>query len=98
MPVIPGLSEQGQHGCCSFCGVSSSPDVSYKHDIYSPGVVLLEIGLWQTIKQIYEDMVRVEFDGIPPPEGVPANTIKAAYLEDAETRLAFCRSLVGKDL
>ncbi|KAL2787129.1 hypothetical protein BJX66DRAFT_341497 [Aspergillus keveii] len=58
------------------------------HDIYSLGVVLLEIGLWQTARQLYDDFVKYDSKGHIPPEGVPAKIIKKALLEDATERLA----------
>lgn len=58
------------------------------HDIYSLGVVLLEIGLWQTARQIYDDIVKYDLKGNPPPGGVPAEKIKKAFLQDAKDRLA----------
>jgi hypothetical protein len=58
------------------------------HDIYSLGVVLLEIGLWQTARQLYDDFVKYDLKGHIPPEGVPAKSIKKALLGDATERLA----------
>ncbi|KAL3491303.1 hypothetical protein BJX62DRAFT_237379 [Aspergillus germanicus] len=58
------------------------------HDIYSLGVVLLEIGLWQAARQLYDDFVKYDLGGRVPPEGVSANEIRMAFLEDARQRLA----------
>ncbi|KAL2819585.1 hypothetical protein BDW59DRAFT_165036 [Aspergillus cavernicola] len=58
------------------------------HDIYSLGVVLLEIGLWQTARQLYEDIVQYELRGKVPAEGVSAKKINRTFLDDAKQRLA----------
>jgi hypothetical protein len=58
------------------------------HDVYSLGVVLLEIGLWTTARRMYDDIVKYDMKDKPPADGVPAKTIKKAFLEDARTRLA----------
>ncbi|KAM3075707.1 hypothetical protein ACMFMG_007838 [Clarireedia jacksonii] len=65
------------------------PTVSFTkiHDIYSLGVVLLEIGLWQTAKEIHDDIVDAQFNGVCPTEGVPGNLIRETFLRYAETRL-----------
>ncbi|KAI8250463.1 hypothetical protein K4K58_009771 [Colletotrichum sp. SAR11_239] len=60
---------------------------SKMHDIYSLGVVLLEIGLWQTARQIHDDVIKYEREGdalgpLKPQE------IKEAFLQDARERLA----------
>ena len=60
---------------------------SKTHDVYSLGVVLLEIGLWQTARRIHDDIVKYEFKDNPLPGGVPAKVIKAAYIQEAKTRL-----------
>ncbi|CAF3543479.1 unnamed protein product [Fusarium graminearum] len=66
------------------------PNVSFNkiHDIYSLGIVLLEIGLWQTAKQIYQDIIRFEFKGKVPKVDVAARALRKNYLRDAEERLA----------
>ncbi|KAF2186037.1 hypothetical protein K469DRAFT_631435 [Zopfia rhizophila CBS 207.26] len=58
------------------------------HDIYSLGVVLLEIGLWQTAKQIHDEIILYNLGGNSPVGGLPAKMIKEAFLQDASTRLA----------
>lgn len=66
------------------------PSASFSkiHDIYSLGVVLLEIGLWQTARQLYDDIVMYDLEGNPPPGGVPAKMIKETFIQDARERLA----------
>ncbi|RYP46713.1 hypothetical protein DL768_007121 [Monosporascus sp. mg162] len=66
------------------------PNASFSkiHDIYSLGVVLLEIGLWQTAKQIYDDIIKYELDGVAPAGGPTAQMVKDAFLQDAKERLA----------
>ncbi|PNP84103.1 hypothetical protein FNYG_02791 [Fusarium nygamai] len=66
------------------------PNASFSkiHDIYSLGVVLLEIGLWQTAKQIYDDIVKYDLDGVVPAANVMAQKLRSAYLDDARKRLA----------
>lgn len=59
---------------------------SKMHDIYSLGVVLLEIGLWQTARQIYDDVVKYELDG--DAKALQPQQIKEAFLQDAKERLA----------
>ncbi|KAF6802851.1 serine threonine protein kinase [Colletotrichum sojae] len=56
------------------------------HDIYSLGVVLLEIGLWQTAKQIHDDIVKYELGG--DAKALQPQQIKEAFLQDAKERLA----------
>lgn len=65
------------------------PNANFRriHDIYSLGVVLLEIGLWQTAKEIHDDIIECNLDGDRPTGGLPAQTIKKAFLQDAESRL-----------
>lgn len=65
------------------------PGVSFSklHDIYSLGVVLVEIGLWQTARQIYDDVVRYDLEGEVPSTGLPPQQIKEAFLQDAKERL-----------
>ncbi|KAI8712493.1 hypothetical protein NCS52_01347700 [Fusarium sp. LHS14.1] len=65
-----------------------SPSINFNmtHDIYSLGVVLLEIGLWQTAREIYDDIVKYELGG--DAGKVTALTIKNAFLQDAKERLA----------
>ncbi|KAH6894462.1 hypothetical protein B0T10DRAFT_545974 [Thelonectria olida] len=58
------------------------------HDIYSLGVVLLEIGLWQTAREMHDDLVEGYYGGVQPTEGVPGNLIREAFLREAKTRLA----------
>lgn len=59
---------------------------SKMHDIYSLGVVLLEIGLWQTARQIYDDVIKYERgDALGP---LKPQEIKEAFLQDARERLA----------
>ncbi|KAJ4213184.1 hypothetical protein NW759_011028 [Fusarium solani] len=65
---------------------SPSTNFNMTHDIYSLGVVLLEIGLWQTARQIYDDIVKYELGG--DAAKVTALTIKNAFLQDAKERLA----------
>ncbi|KAF5573699.1 hypothetical protein FPCIR_13873 [Fusarium pseudocircinatum] len=66
------------------------PNASFSkiHDIYSMGVVLLEIGLWQTAKQIFDDIVKYDLDGVVPAANVMAQRLRGAYLDDARKRLA----------
>lgn len=58
------------------------------HDIYSLGVVLLELGLWKTARQMYDEMV-IEKDHVktPPKEGKLGQTVKEWYLELANRDL-----------
>lgn len=58
------------------------------HDVYSLGVVLLEIGLWTTAKQLYDDVVQFDYDGVVPASGLPPQKIKEVLLQDARKRLA----------
>ncbi|KAK4209647.1 hypothetical protein QBC37DRAFT_430026 [Rhypophila decipiens] len=54
------------------------------YDIFSLGVVLLEIGLWQTAKGIYDEVL----PQIPGGTGnVTAKAMQAAFLQQAKTRL-----------
>ncbi|KAF6820926.1 serine threonine protein kinase [Colletotrichum plurivorum] len=64
------------------------PDTSFSrmHDIYSLGVVLLEIGLWQTARQVHDDVVKYELDG--DAKALQPQQIKQAFLQDAKERLA----------
>lgn len=66
------------------------PDTSFTktHDIYSLGVVLLEIGLWQTAKEMYDEVVEDEYDGKPPPRGLPPDKMQEFFLPEAKDRLA----------
>ncbi|CVL11807.1 hypothetical protein FPRO06_13102 [Fusarium proliferatum] len=66
------------------------PNASFSkiHDIYSLGLVLLEIGLWQTAKQIYDDIVKYDLNGVAPTANVMAQKLRSAYLDDARKRLA----------
>ncbi|KAI8208408.1 hypothetical protein K4K52_001393 [Colletotrichum sp. SAR 10_76] len=60
---------------------------SKMHDIYSLGVVLLEIGLWQTARQIHDEVIEYEREG----DGIASlkpQEIKKAFLQDARERLA----------
>ncbi|UPK95798.1 hypothetical protein LCI18_006733 [Fusarium solani-melongenae] len=65
---------------------SPSTNFNMTHDIYTLGVVLLEIGLWQTARQIYDDIVKYEMGG--DAAKITALTIKNAFLQDAKERLA----------
>ncbi|KAL2674012.1 hypothetical protein Neosp_012458 [[Neocosmospora] mangrovei] len=65
---------------------SPSTNFSMTHDIYSLGVVLLEIGLWQTARQTYDDIVKYDLGG--DAAKLTALTIKNAFLQDAKERLA----------
>ncbi|KAM0421122.1 hypothetical protein ACHAPT_011014 [Fusarium lateritium] len=64
------------------------PNASFNmtHDIYSLGVVLLEIGLWQTARQIHDDIVKYDLDG--DAGKITAQMVKNAFLQDAKERLA----------
>ncbi|KAK3360524.1 hypothetical protein B0T25DRAFT_578437 [Lasiosphaeria hispida] len=57
------------------------------YDIYSLGVVLLEIGLWQTAKQIYEKIAPQVQQRDGPGTAVSARAMQQAYLQLARTRL-----------
>lgn len=56
------------------------------YDIFSLGVVLLEIGLWQTATQIYQEVVPQirRRDGVG---NVSAKAMQSAFLQQANTRL-----------
>ena len=58
------------------------------HDIFSFGVVLLEIGLWQTAKQMYDSIIKDGMGGKAPKEGVSAQIIKDVYIRHAKARLS----------
>ncbi|KAH8170863.1 serine threonine protein kinase [Sarocladium implicatum] len=66
------------------------PGISFNklHDIYSLGVVLLEIGLWTTAKQLYDDVVEYDYHGVVPGDGVPPKKIREVFLQEARERLA----------
>ncbi|KFA81661.1 hypothetical protein S40288_09146 [Stachybotrys chartarum IBT 40288] len=53
------------------------------HDVYSLGVVLLEIGMWKTAKQIYGELVHASFTGGEKPTGQDVREwfIKQAQME-----------------
>lgn len=57
------------------------------HDIYSLGVVLLEIGLWRTAREMHDELVKEKYDGKPPPEGVKANYIRDMLIDNARAGL-----------
>ncbi|KAF3808238.1 hypothetical protein GCG54_00006856 [Colletotrichum gloeosporioides] len=62
------------------------PNTSYikMHDIYSLGVVLLEIGLWQTARDTYDEVAE------PGPNGkvsIDPYELKEIFLQDARERL-----------
>ncbi|KAJ2893573.1 hypothetical protein MKZ38_008445 [Zalerion maritima] len=61
------------------------------HDIYSVGVVLLEIGLWETVRMIFDEFVDVEPVQRPTNfrsvEGVSATKIQSVLMEEAKLRL-----------
>ncbi|KAF4433975.1 hypothetical protein CGCF415_v007144 [Colletotrichum fructicola] len=66
------------------------PGISFSkmHDIYSLGVVLLEIGLWQTAKQIHDDVIKYEREEDTTTGCLEPQEIKEAFLQDATERLA----------
>lgn len=57
------------------------------HDIYSLGVVLLEIGLWETARHVHDEVVKYEREG-DSLDPLNPQEIKEAYLLDARERLA----------
>lgn len=57
------------------------------HDIYSVGVVLLEIGLWDTARELYDSMIDYDFGGKVPKEGVSAIHIQDSFMAEARDRL-----------
>jgi serine/threonine protein kinase len=57
------------------------------HDIYSLGVVLLEIGLWCTATDIHDDLIKENFDGNAPPEGVTGALMQETLVSKAKTQL-----------
>jgi serine/threonine protein kinase len=65
------------------------PSVNFRrvHDIYSLGVVLLEIGTWTTAKKIHDTIIKYNYDGNPPPKGVTAKEIKETFILEATERL-----------
>ena len=67
------------------------------HDIYSLGVVLLEIGLWEPAHKMYNDYVR-EFRKREPHLGsLSATTIRKNLLGDASRRLEHRMGLAYKE-
>ncbi|KAF4414697.1 hypothetical protein FACUT_14049, partial [Fusarium acutatum] len=66
------------------------PNASFSkfHDIYSLGVVLLKVGLWQTAKQSYDDIITYDLDDVVPMANLMAQKLRNAYLEDAKKKLA----------
>jgi serine/threonine protein kinase len=65
------------------------PVVSFTkiHDIYSVGVILLEIGLWQTARRLFDDVIEVDLGGKIPAAGRLASAIQSAFSEEARDRL-----------
>ncbi|KAI8161498.1 hypothetical protein K4K49_001745 [Colletotrichum sp. SAR 10_70] len=60
---------------------------SKTHDIYSLGVVLIEIGLWETARYIHDGVIECERRGDPSLECLKPQEIKDAFLQDATDRL-----------
>jgi serine/threonine protein kinase len=65
------------------------PDVRFNktHDIYSLGVLLLEIGLWKTAKGLYDGMIKDKYDGKGPAAGVKATEIREMLITHARLNL-----------
>jgi len=57
------------------------------HDIYSVGVVLLEIGLWETARELHDWVIRDDFQGKVPKQGVSATQIQDCFIAEARDRL-----------
>lgn len=64
----------------------ATPSIAFQksHDIYALGVVLLEIGLWKTARELYK-----EIHGSDPSLTMKASAVKDAYLT-ASDRLSHC--------
>jgi serine/threonine protein kinase len=54
------------------------------HDVYSLGVVLLEIGVWKTAKQLYDEFVQAKFNGSGKPTG---QDVRKAFVDVARQEL-----------
>jgi hypothetical protein len=67
-------------------GVSPKPFIKI-YDLYSLGVVLLEIGLWQTAKQIHNKIAPQVQRRDGPGAAITAAVMKQAYLRHARTSL-----------
>ncbi|GAB1321109.1 hypothetical protein MFIFM68171_11319 [Madurella fahalii] len=57
------------------------------HNIYSVGVVLLEIGRWETAREIYDLMIEYDLGGKVPKDGVSATQIQDSFMAEARDRL-----------
>jgi hypothetical protein len=55
------------------------------HDIYSLGVVLLEIGLWKTVSYLFEEQITLS---MPRKQWPPPNVVKDALIEKAKMEIA----------
>ena len=55
------------------------------HDIYSLGVVLLEIGLWRTVSRLFKEQIELAMrnKALPPPKAVKDALIERAKVEVA---------------
>jgi len=57
------------------------------HDIYSLGVVLLEIGLWESARNMYDDYLKALRKRAPELENLSPGMIRKGLLGDASRRL-----------
>ncbi|KAF4884242.1 hypothetical protein CGCF415_v015652 [Colletotrichum fructicola] len=57
---------------------------SKMHDIYSLGVVLLEIGLWETARYMHDVVIKCDRKGDPSSDCLKPQEIKEAFLQEAD--------------